>query len=218
MGLLLAQDDVNAKAKEVLKTECGLDFTGKKVSDVLIQLSDTQGVCFVPDLRTAPNTRELDAKTKKTGTIEEVLKDILAAHKLTFTVWEGAVIVGTESACKEFDGGKVHMVGAKERMDDKAPDWKKEIYKGLETSSTFDLLAGFRRGEKAEKSIAMGFNWLASNTGLSFVIDPSAKKDCDITCKLEVSNASGAVVLALLARQAGCTFVLEKGKTVRIKK
>jgi hypothetical protein len=218
LALIALQDDPNARAKEVLAVECGLDFSGKKVADVLIQLSDTQGVAFVPDLKSAPNVRALDVKSKKTGTIGEVLKDILAAHRLAYTVWEGAVIVGTAEALKEFDGGKVPVVTAKERAATDAPEWKKEIHAALETGIAFDLLAGFRKNEKAEKSLAMGFQWLGESTGLKFAIDPSAAKACSAVCTLQVSNAPASVVLAMLARQAGCAFSLEKGKTIRVRK
>jgi hypothetical protein len=214
--LLLLQDDPNAKVKEVLKSECALDFKDKKLSEALMQFSEVQTVCFAVDPRSVPNATTLVCKATKEGKVEEVLKELLAPFRLTYAVWENSIIVCTAAAAKEFDGGKVPVIGAKERATKDSPAWKKEIFDLLEKPVGIDLMATIRFGKKDKTTFATAYQWLGEQTGLKISIDATGA--CAAESGFQVTNATGAVALALISRACGCAAVMEQGKTIRIKK
>ncbi len=218
LAFLAFQDDPNAKVKEVLKSECALDFKDKKVSEMLQQLSEVQGIAFIADPRSVPAPDKLVCKGAKEGKLEEVLKELIAPHKLAFVAWEGAVIIATPAAAKEFESGKVPIIGAKERTQKDAPAWKKAVYELLEKPVSIDPKATIRFGKQFKTTFAWCFTGIAETTGLKIVVDGTAKGACDADCNTQITSATAAVAIAILCRQSGCAAVIEDPKTVRIKK
>lgn len=210
--------DADAAAREALAAECGLDFAGQSVAEMLSQLSETRRLGFVADLKSAPKVREQKIKATPEGTIGEVLAAVLKPHGLAHAVWEGVVLVATPAALKEFAAGKVPVVSAKTRASAGDTDPLKKLYDLLSQPVTFDLAAGFRTGDPGEKSIATGFGWLGDMTGATFTVDGSAAKACARISTMRATNAPAAVALALLAREAGVTFTLERPTTVRVRR
>ncbi len=218
VAALLLQDDPNAKVKEVLESDCALDFKDKKVNEMLQQLSEVQGVAFIADPRSVPAPDKLVCKAVKEGKLDEVLKELLAPHKLVFVAWEGAVIVATPAAAKEFEGGKVPIIGAKERGQKDAPAWKKTTYELLEKQVAIDPKATIRYGKQFKTTFAWCFTGIGETTGLRIVVDGTAKGACDADCNTQITSATAAVAIAILCRQSGCAAAMEDPKTIRIKR
>jgi hypothetical protein len=206
-AFLFLQDDPDAKAKEALKAECALSFKDQKLNEALTKLAEVQGVCFVADPRSVPAPDKLVCKATKEGTVDSVLKELLTPMKLAHVVWENSVIVATPAACKEFEGGKVPVIGAKERAKENLPAWKKTIYDALAKPVSLDLSATIRFGKKEKTTFATAFQWIGEQTGQKIAVDGAAGAG---ECNVVITGTNGAVALALVCRQAGATFVVEQ--------